>query len=168
MAAAPPAEIANAKLRALVQFLKREPLECLSDEAVPPFVHGLLAGARSAPLPDAAPRRVLVFAMHAETTRQIEFAFGVSGIAYGVLRGGRAQKDAAVEALRAAPAGGVLLVTAAKDCAGIHMPWLTHIVFYHRVADHHVEAQVAARGQRLGRTHDLSVVLIANEGEVRA
>jgi len=167
LAAAPPAEIANAKLRALVQFLKQEPLECLSDEAVPPFIHGLLAGARSAPLPAAAPRRVLVFAMHPETTRQIEFAFGVSGIAYGVLRGGRAQKDAAVEALRAAPAGGVLLVTAAKDCAGIHMPWLTHIVFYHRVADRHIEAQVAARGQRLGRTHDLSVVLIANEGEVR-
>ena len=37
--------------------------------------------------------------------------------------------------------------------------------FYHRVHDAHVEAQVAARGQRLGRTQDLSIVLIANEGE---
>jgi hypothetical protein len=165
LAAAPAAEIANTKLRALVQFIKQEPIECMQDTPVAAFVHGLLSGPRSVPLPADAPRYILVFAMHPESTRLIEFALGLARIPYGVLRGARAQKDAAIEALRSAPAGGVLLVTAAKDCAGIHMPWLTHIVFYHRVADPHVEAQVTARGQRLGRTHDLEVVVIANEGE---
>lgn len=165
LTAAPAAEIANTKLRALVQFIKQEPIECMQDTPVAAFVHGLLSGPRSVPLPADAPRFILVFAMHPESTRLIEFALGLARIPYGVLRGARAQKDAAIEALRSAPAGGVLLVTAAKDCAGIHMPWLTHIVFYHRVADPHVEAQVTARGQRLGRTHDLEVVVIANEGE---
>ena len=165
LAAAPAAEIANTKLRALVQFIKQEPIECMQDTPVAAFVHGLLSGPRSVPLPADAPRYILVFAMHPESTRLIEFALELARIPYGVLRGARAQKDAAIESLRSAPAGGVLLVTAAKDCAGIHMPWLTHIVFYHRVADPHVEAQVTARGQRLGRTHDLEVVVIANEGE---
>ena len=165
LADALPAEIANPKLRALVQLIRQEPIDCIHDTPVAPFVRGLLTGLRSVPLADGEPRRVLVFTMHAESTRLIEFALGVAQVPFGVLRGARAQKDAAVEALREAPAGGVLLVTSAKDCAGIHMPWLTHIVFYHRVHDAHVEAQVAARGQRLGRTQDLSIVLIANEGE---
>ena len=84
---------------------------------------------------------------------------------YSVLRGTRAQKDAVLNAVREAAGNRVLLVTAAKDCAGIHMPWLSDIVFYHRVADRHVEAQVAARGQRLGREHDLTVTVIVNEAE---
>lgn len=128
--------------------------------------HGLLDGVRDAPWPAEKPRKILVFTMHAESTRHIEFALELAGIPYGVLRGLRSQKDAAVEALRRAPSTGVLLVTSAKDCAGIHMPWLSHIEFYHRVTDRHVEAQVAARGQRLGREHNLEIVLIGNEAEV--
>lgn len=165
LAAAPAAEIANPKLRALVQFIRGEPIEALTNMAVPPFVHGLLDGVRDLPWPAEKPRKILVFTMHAESTRHIEFALELAGIPYGVLRGLRTQKDAAVEALRGAPTTGVLLVTSAKDCAGIHMPWLSHIVFYHRVTDRHVEAQVAARGQRLGREHNLEIVLIGNEAE---
>ena len=166
LAAAPAAEIANPKLRALVQFIRGEPVEALTNSIVDPFVGGLLDGARDAPWPAEKPRKILVFTMHAESTRHIEFALELAGVSYGVLRGARAQKDAAVEELRSRQTPGVLLVTSAKDCAGIHMPWLSHIVFYHRVTDRHVEAQVAARGQRLGREHNLEIVLIGNEAEV--
>jgi hypothetical protein len=103
--------------------------------------------------------------MHAESTRHIEFALGVAGVTYSVMRGTRTQKDAAVEAVRTAAGPAVLLVTAAKDCAGTHMPFLSHIVFYHRVLDRNVEEQLAARGQRLGREHNLEIVLLANEAE---
>jgi hypothetical protein len=163
--AAPPAELANAKLRALVQFIKREPVEALAQGPVGCFVPGLLEGRRSSQWPADKPRRILVFTMHAESTRLIEFALGIAQVPYSVLRGTRAQKDAVLNAVREAAGNRVLLVTAAKDCAGIHMPWLSDIVFYHRVADRHVEAQVAARGQRLGREHDLTVTVIVNEAE---
>ena len=156
----------NPKLRALVQFIKNEPVESIHNEMVPAFIHGLLDGVRNAPWPADKPRKFLIFTMHSEATRHIEFALEIAQVSYGVLRGTRTQKDAAVEKLRTAAMTSVLLVTAAKDCAGIHMPWLSHVVFYHRVADHHVEAQVAARGQRLGREYNLEVVLIANEAEI--
>jgi hypothetical protein len=45
------------------------------------------------------------------------------------------------------------------------MPFVSDIVFYHRVVDANVEAQVAARGQRLGRAHNLTVTTIVNESE---
>ena len=165
IAAAPPAELANAKLRALVQYIKREPVEALAQGPVGCFVPGLLEGRRTSQWPADKPRRTLVFTMHAESTRLIEFALGIAQVPYSVLRGTRAQKDAVLEAVRAGAGNRVLLVTAAKDCAGIHMPWLSDIVFYHRVADRHVEAQVAARGQRLGREHDLVVTVLVNEAE---
>ena len=165
MAAAPPAELANAKLRALVQYIKREPVEALSQGPVGCFVPGLLEGRRTSPWPADKPRRTLVFTMHAESTRLIEFALGIAQVPYSVLRGTRAQKDAVLDTVRAGAGNRVLLVTAAKDCAGIHMPWLSDIVFYHRVTDRHVEAQVAARGQRLGREHDLTVTVLVNEAE---
>lgn len=165
IAAAPPAELANAKLRALVQFIKQEPVEALAQGPVACFVPGLLEGRRTSPWPADKPRRILVFTMHAESTRLIEFALGIAQVPYSVLRGTRSQKDAVLDAVREAAGVRVLLVTAAKDCAGIHMPWLSDIVFYHRVADRHVEAQVAARGQRLGREHDLTVTVLVNEAE---
>jgi hypothetical protein len=162
--AAAPVEFANPKLRALVQFIQGAPVEALRNEVVAPFVRGLLEGVRDIPGP-AQPTRILVFTMHAESTRHIEFALGVAGVTYSVMRGTRAQKDAAVEAVRTAAGPAVLLVTAAKDCAGTHLPFLSHIVFYHRVLDRNVEEQLAARGQRLGRVHNLEVVLLANEAE---
>ena len=167
-AAAPahPVEIENPKLRALMKFIKQEQIDCISDNIVPAFVQGLLVGERNNPWPADKPRRILIFAMHPESTRQIAQILEIYGAPYSLLRGARAQKDAAVAEVRDAPGTGILLVTAAKDCAGIHMPWLSHIIFYHRVHDRHVEAQVAARGQRLGRTHNLEIMMIVNEAEM--
>ena len=128
-----------------------------------PHIDGLLAGLRNLPWPEDKPRKVLVFTMHAESTRDISAGLARAGVAHCVLRGSRAQKDEAVRALR--EDCGVMLVTAPKDCGGIHLPFVSHVVFYHRVVDRNVEAQVAARGQRLGREHNLEVVSILYETE---
>jgi hypothetical protein len=153
----------NPKLRALVQLVRGGAPDCISDERVPPFVRGLLAGRRAAPWPADAPRKYLVFTMHAESTRLVAGALGACAVPFCVLRGARAQKDEAVAALRGGAA--VMLVTAARDCAGLDLPFISHVIFYHRVHDRHVEAQVAARGARLGRQHDLEIVALANEAE---
>lgn len=104
--------------------------------------------------------------MHPETIGQIRAGLTAAGIGYCALRGARAQRDTAVRELRDNPHVRVMLVVSPRDCAGLDLPFLTHVVLYHRLLDRNVEAQVVARGQRLGRQHNLEVVSLLNEGEV--
>lgn len=156
--------IDNPKLKALIQLLKGRMLTCLRDVATPPYVAGLLAGRRHAPWPDGKLKKFLVFAVHSETTAVLSAELARYQVPFAVLRGTRAQKDEAVRRIRSGEAQ-VLVVTTPKDCAGLDLPFLSHVVFYHRVLDRNVEAQVAARGQRLGREHNLEILTLVNEAE---
>jgi hypothetical protein len=153
----------NPKLRALVQLLTDQPVACLRDVPVVPYIQGLLAGRRDAPWPADKRKKFLVFTVHPESTRHIAAALTAAAVPFRALQGNRTQKDAAVRALHAEV--DVLLVTAPKDCGGLDLPLLSHVVFYHRVLDRNVEAQAAARGQRLQREHNLEVVALLNEAE---
>ena len=167
----------NPKLKALIQFIHAESrkgraaqapqaaqaIDCLLDIHTPPYVEGLLDGRRDVPWPLGRRRKFLVFTMHAESTRLIARACETLAIRFCILRGTRAEKDEVVRALREEI--DVMLVTAAKDCGGLNLPQLSHIIFYHRILDRNVEAQVAARGQRLGREGNLEIVTFINEAE---
>ena len=59
----------------------------------------------------------------------------------------------------------ILLLTSAKDCGGLDMPFISHLIMYHKVIDLNVMAQVVARGQRLNRTYNLEVTTIMSENE---
>lgn len=160
----PPAPPANLKIAALLDIVRGVPVQnCLSDGAAEPFVRGLLAGRAVVPWPATSPRKILVFTMYAESTERIRVELERAAVPHVVLRGTRANRDAAVATLRG-PAT-VMLVTSANDCAGLHLPFLSHVVLFHRVRDTAVEQQVAARGQRLGRTANLEIVSIVNEVE---
>ena len=160
---------ANPKLRALVQFIKNQQIECVSDAETPPTIRGLLQGTRDIPWPAERPRKILLFTMHTDMVarKHIEFALEMTGVPFSTLHGSRTQRDAAVAALREATTDRVMLVMAANDCAGLDMPWLSHVVFYHRVIDPNVESQVAARGQRCGRASNLTILTLMNELEAR-
>jgi hypothetical protein len=158
------AALGNPKLKALVQLLRGEAaVDCLRDVRTPPYIEGLLDGHRDLPWPPEKPRKFLVFTMHAESTATIHAALDQFDVPHHILRGTRGQKDEAVDALRAGV--NVILVTSAADSGGLNLPFLSHIVFYHRMLDRNVEAQVAGRGQRLGREHNLEVVTLVNEVE---
>jgi hypothetical protein len=156
--------IDNPKLRALVQLVSGRAVECIRDVKAPPFVSGLLCGRQNRPWPDAKPKKFLVFTMHAESTVELGAALDRCGVGYSVLRGTRAQKDEAVHKIQSGLVN-VLLATSAKDSGGLHLPFLSHIILYHRVLDRNVEAQAVARGQRLGREFNLEVVALLNEIE---
>jgi hypothetical protein len=162
--------ILNPKLRALTQLLLGRPVDCLRDIRVPPHIGGLLDGRRDAPWPADKPKKYLVFTVQPESCALIEAELRRLGVRHCVLRGTRAQRDEAVARLRMADgeaAVDVLLVSSAKDSAGLHLPFLSHVIFYHSVLDKNVEAQVTARGQRLGREHNLEVIALLNEFEAR-
>ena len=159
----PIAALDNTKLRALLQLVTGRPVDCLRDVATGPYVAGLLAGRRNSAWPPGKPKKFLVFTVHAESTRLLHDTLTRFAVPHCVLSGTRAQKDEAVRCIREDV--GIMLVTAPKDCGGLNLPFLSHIVFYHRILDRNVEAQVAARGQRLGREHNLEVLTIVNEAE---
>ena len=138
-------------------------IDCIQDLRTPPYIEGLLDGRRNIPWPADKPRKILIFTMHFESTTLIASKLEHFKIPFCILRGTRVQKDEAVELLRTSV--NVMLVTAPKDCGGLNLPFLSHIVFYHRMLDRNVEAQVAARGQRLGREGNLEIITLINEAE---
>ena len=169
----------NPKLKALIQLIRAEirmgvvgadgvdgvvgAIDCIRDVRTPPYVEGLLDGRQDIPWARGQPRKFLIFTMHAESTRLIANTCEALAIPFSILRGVRAQKDEAVRALR--EEADVMLVTSAKDCGGLNLPFVSHIVFYHHILDRNVEVQVAARGQRLGRKGNLEIITLINEAE---
>lgn len=174
----PPAEAAppgpseadgDPRLRALVQLLRGEnpAAACDDQKGLPPFVHGLLAGVRDLPRPPGVPPKFLVFAMHAESSRQILAALAAEGIAAIRLAGKRAEKTAAVSRFTAPGEAAVLVATSSRDCAGLHLPEVSTVIFYNRHYDREIVKQAIGRAQRVGRAYSLEVVEIVSEGELR-
>jgi len=169
-------ELDNPKLKALIQYIMGSeaklpggelvgPIDCIKNEVTQPYVAGLLDGRKDTPWPENKRRKYLVFTMHPESTRMVSRALDKFAITHCVLRGTRAQKDAVVQEIQHSNTN-IILVSSPKDCGGLNMPFLSNIIFYHRVISAAVEAQVAGRGQRLGRTHNMEIMTLLNESEV--
>ena len=150
------------KLRALIQFIDNKELECISNTITEPFIDGLLDGNLNNPWTQQ--KKFLIFTMHSESTAYLHKKLTQHKISHCILKGTRSQKDEAINLLKNSV--NVLIVTAAKDCGGINMPFLSHIIFYHQVIDHNIELQVAGRGQRQGRLQNLEIVKLLNESEL--
>jgi len=156
-------ELGNPKLKALIQLLRDDEIECIRDVATAPFIDRLLSGRKNILWPDDKPRKYFIFTMHPESTNLIAETLERFEIGFSILRGSRAQKDEALRRFRTEVS--VCLATAARDCAGVHAPYISHTIFYHRVVDKNIEYQVAGRGQRVGREYNHQVTSLINEAE---
>jgi hypothetical protein len=155
------------KMRALVQLVLGLPVDCIADTPdAPPFIRGLLEGSADRPHPEAHPHKYLIFSVYPESTRKMAASFEALGLPHVVLRGSRATKDAGKEAFRTwCP---IMIVTAARDCAGMHLPHATRVVLYHSVGDPSLLTQLGGRAQRLGREYNLEIIgLYFNHEEER-
>jgi superfamily II DNA/RNA helicase len=156
-----------ARLRVLVQLLRGEPVSFersgpLSEEG------GILSGRRSCPLPANAPHKYLIFAMYSESMHQIAAALAAGGVAFAELGGGRAKIEEAVARFRAEKGPSILIAKSSTKCAGLHLPEVTRIVFYHHHQNKEVVKQGIGRAQRVGREYNLEVIEILDEGEAAA
>jgi len=161
------------KVKALIQFMGHElhhiencnekKIECISNIISNPFINGLLEGNLNKNWPHNKQKKYLIFTMHSESTTYLHKKLTSYNIPHCILRGTRIQKDEIIQRVKRDI--NVILVTAAKDCGGINMPFLSHIIFYHHVVDPNVELQVAGRGQRQGREYNLEIVKLLNESE---
>jgi len=164
------------KVKALIQFMNysmhntdvKNPMynsdvECISNIITNPFINGLLEGNLNKNWPHNKQKKYLIFTMHSESTTYLHKKLTSYNIPHCILRGTRTQKDEIIQQVKKDI--NIILVTAAKDCGGINMPFLSHIIFYHHVVDPNVELQVAGRGQRQGREYNLEIVKLLNESE---
>ena len=157
--------IDNPRLKALIQLVTEQTIECIKDEIVPPYIKGLLKGVKTVPWPADRPKKYVVFTTYPESTKNVAEAMTRLGIGFLVLRGRRQDKDEAREIVRTDPSINVLLITAKEQCSGMHIPWASHIVLYHPISDSATESQAAARIQRLGREFSAECVCILNEAD---
>ena len=151
------------KLNALLDIINESPVNCISSEYVAPYIHGMLLGSQD--IPHTGIKKYLIFSMMLETTTLLSNEMTKFKINHQILHGTRTQKDLIIQ--KFSQNNNILLVTSSKDCAGLHLPFVSHIIFYHKVIDKNIEAQVAARGQRLGRTSNLEIISLLNNSEIK-
>ena len=172
-ACAPPAEPPPARrhpprLQALVDLVVGAvPVACLGAEELPPpeaakaFCHKK----KSAPKPEGLAHKTLIFAMYPEAARSVFAALCEAG-ARGVARflGTRRQRDQVLARFKSGDVD-TLIVSTNNDCAGLHLPEVTHLVFYHHHREKEVVQQAIGRALRAGRRYDLTITEIVDEYE---
>jgi len=155
----------NMKVKALIKLLettdKITDSYCLSDNIVPPYISGLLIGRKN--IPHTGKNKYLIFALLTESTHFLHNELSKRGIYHEILQGTRVQKNNIITKFE--NECDILLITATNDCAGLHLPFVSHIIFYHKIIDHNIESQIAARGQRLGRTANLEIISLLYQYE---
>ena len=159
-------EISNMKIKALLQILESNNKivgdYCISDDIVPPYISGLLLGVQDIPNPGI--NKFLIFSLLTETTHLLSKELTDRNIVHNILNGTISQKKKIISEFEFSHSN-ILLVTATNDCAGLHLPFVSHIIFYHKIIDPNIESQIAARGQRLGRTFNLEIISLLYEME---
>ena len=152
------------KMMALLQLIRGENITCEMDEKVGPYISGLLDGKTNRPHPVGAKHKYLIFAVYAETTRLISRALAHFNIDHKVLGGTRKEKESCLQAFRGEC--DIMIITAARDCAGMHIPYATRTVIYHNIADKAILTQLGGRAQRVDRVYNLEFITILEEQEV--
>jgi hypothetical protein len=110
--------------------------------------------------------KVLCFTDHDSTLQDIKVKLTEEKIQWFFLHGTANDITATVKKFGSFHGNCVLLVNAAKYCAGLNLQFVTQIVYYRKMSSSQIEAQIAGRGQRVGRTCTLEIIYIMYESEI--
>jgi len=156
-------EIKNPKLKALLAIVRGRRPENHSHAEI--RIEHLLTGRVDNPPVDGVPPKVVVFAGFNETLTLVEDFLKEYEIGFLRLGGTFREKANTIEKFKSD--GTVLLINSQQNCAGLNIQFMTDLVFFHKIMDPAVEAQVAGRGQRIGRTCNLQIHYLAYDNEHR-
>jgi len=141
------------KFNAIVHLLKNKILP--QDERVEIQLPNMLKG--SAHLAEPSLRKIIVFANYDETLDKIDNELKSRQITFWRLEGTATQIDNIVHQFEECQTPCILIINSHKHCAGLNLQMATDLVFMHKINDRSIEAQVAGRGQRLGRKSPLNI-----------
>jgi SNF2 family DNA or RNA helicase len=155
-------EIKNPKLRALLNIIEGEtPEETTRLGRVK--IANLLEGTVDIPAVKETERKVLIFANFNETLATIEQFLVQHNIEF--LRLGGTFKEMAETIRKFSTQGKVLIINSQQHCAGLNIQFATDLVFFHKMIDPNVEAQISGRAQRIGRTCNLKLWFLCYQNE---
>ena len=157
-------EVRNPKIKAILAIVRGEQAENM--EVFEPNIPQLMHGSIDAPMPADTPRKVMIFANYDDTLALVENALVEHGISFVRLCGGVEKRAETVKMFREKCQ--VMLVNSQQTSSGLHLAFATDLIYYHRIVDVNIEAQVAGRLQRIGRKYNGTIHYLAynNENEV--
>jgi SNF2 family DNA or RNA helicase len=143
----------NPKLQALWDIINgKKSSEC---EDIPCAIKHLIEGSRD--VTGDAPIKVLLFANYAETLGNCSKFLGERGIEFLRIQGTYGQKADIVNEFKSNSNVKVLLINASDSCAGLNLAFATDLVYFHKIQNPDIEAQVAGRIQRIGRQQNARI-----------
>ena len=116
-------------------------------------------------LPEGKEKKVLIFANYDETLKKICQKLNDEKIDYEQLGGTYKQIQEIAHRFSTSPKHNILLINSIKHCSGLNLQTSTDLIFAHLITDNNIEAQVAGRGQRLGRVCQLNIHYMLYEDE---
>ncbi len=148
---------------------KLRALECIINGSVPegrdPYniaISNLVTGATY--VPDESTPKVLIFANYNEILDIISTHLTSKNILFEKINGTAANMHRQITAFTTGTFR-VLLINSNVRCAGMNLECATDVVFYHRLLDPAIEAQVIGRAQRIGRKASVRVHYLLFENE---
>lgn len=154
-------EIKNPKLKALLSIIKGEIPE--SREKIDINIPHLLTGCVDIEPDLTRQRKILLFANFNETLNLVENFLNERSIPFLRLGGTYQEKAEIVRQFK--KHGTVLLINSQQNCAGLNIQFATDLVYFHKITDRNIEAQVAGRAQRIGRTENLRIHYLVYKNE---
>jgi len=146
-------DIKNPKLRAVLHIVRGIKPEGQTESAreIRNMIRGIVNIAPNA----KTPRKVLLFANYNETLTMVEEFLQTRSIEFIRLCGTYSQRHKLIDTFKSKAT--VMLINSSDVCAGLNLQFATDLIFFHKMIDVSCEAQVIARGQRIGRKQNLQV-----------
>jgi len=153
----------NPKLRALFDIIKRKQPQ--NAKKVDNVINKLIPGNKDSPVPNNEPKKILLFAAYSETLDNINKFLELHNIKRFILHGTSDEISKTIKDFRACKEDSLLLINSNQTCAGLNLQFSTDIVFFHKLIDLDIEAQVAGRAQRVGRLYNLDIWYLLYQNE---
>lgn len=157
-------DIKSPKLRALLDIINGRVPPMRTETTI--SIRGMISGDVDKPLPAREKTKAIVFANYKETLASIEETLLARDIPYLTLGGTYREIAATVDKFAQSDIP-VLLINSQQHCAGLNLQFSTDLVFFHKIVDSDVEAQVIGRGQRIGRKYNLRIHYLCYKNEAR-
>jgi len=157
-------EIKNPKLQAILSIVHN--FSPKNRTKINTNIKHLLEGIVDIPQKPNRKTKVIIFAGFTETLQLVENSLIDFKVPFLRLAGTSKEMNDTVKLFRTGNHK-VLTVNSQQICSGLDLQFCSAIVFYHKIMDENVEAQVAARGQRVGREDNLDLYFLAYKNEER-
>ena len=111
-------------------------------------------------------RKIVVFTSYEESIELITKALNLRNITFWRLAGNAANINHVSRKFNTFVGNAVLIINSSKHCAGLNLQSADWLIYFHKVLEKSVEAQIAGRGQRLGRASTLKIGYLLHKNEV--